>query len=197
MPGAQRSSFGNLTFDATLSATHNATSDITDFPVEEGSNPSDHIQPKAQVMSLDIIFSPIPLGAADPDGRGEAPADVGGGYARQQYERLLALQGQALTLMMPWKTMTNMAIQSISNPVSSVVDGFKVKVDFKQLRFVTSSSVRFERNVPTKVPRKPTGKKDQGKKAPTPETPELSSTLVNLTDYGGITDKMQSYNPLK
>lgn len=195
MSGPQRSSFGNITFDATLLATNVQSSEITDHPVETGANPSDHIRQKPETVALEIIFSPLPLGAADPDKRGEAKRNTGGGFARQQFDKFCALQGQALTLIMPWRKLDNMVIMSISTPVSAGLEGFRVRADFKQMRFVSSGSVRFNRTVPTKTT-KPTGKGEQGKKAPTPETPELrSSALKRLGDWGGVTTAGSGVQP--
>lgn len=187
MGSPQRTTYGNLAFDATLSANHNVSSDITEFPVEEGANPSDHIRIKAATISLDIIFTPLPLGENDPDNRGEAKRNPGVSYAGYQLQKFHDLQGQALPLVMPWRweAMANMAIASISTPVNAGMDGFKVTATFKQIRFVSSSSVRFERKVPTKVTQKPTVKPDQGKKTPSPESPQLTSIAKeNLNAWG-------------
>jgi len=183
MGSPQRTTYGDLSFDATLSANHVVTMEITDFPVEEGANPSDHIRTKPQTVSLDVVFSTIPLGSDDPDGRGEAPPNNNGGFARQQLERLHGMIGQALPLVMPWwKSLSNMAIASIGNPVTAAVDGFMVKVDFKQIRFVSSATTRFEKKVPTKIDKKPTVKSDQGKKLPTPESERNISHIASFTD---------------
>lgn len=185
--GPQRTTFGSLTFDATLMATNVQTSEITDHPVETGANPSDHIRQKPETVDLEIIFSPLQLGSGDPDRRGVARRNTGGGFARKQLDKFFDLQGQALTLIMPWRKIDNMVISSISTPVNAGLEGFKVRANFKQMRFVSSGSVRFNRTVPTKTT-KPTGKNEQGKKAPVPETPELrASAIKRFTDWTGGT----------
>lgn len=52
---------GNLTLDATLREQHTYRNDVTIFPVEEGANVSDHVQPQHPRLVISGLVSNTPL----------------------------------------------------------------------------------------------------------------------------------------
>ena len=45
----------------TLSESHNATNEVTEFPVEEGANISDHVRPGLKTVSLEVLITNTPI----------------------------------------------------------------------------------------------------------------------------------------
>jgi hypothetical protein len=50
-----------IVLDVSKEEDHEGTAEITDYPVEEGSNISDNSQPKPQIITLHAFFSSFPL----------------------------------------------------------------------------------------------------------------------------------------
>lgn len=87
---------GPLNFDATISESHDREADVTDYPVEEGSNVADHVRPRPWTLSLETFVSNQPIGSRDaqrqgltlpldsPDGSiGLSPQSLGLGVSSQ------------------------------------------------------------------------------------------------------------------
>ena len=51
----------NVSLDATLSQTHEATNTVTEHPVESGANMSDHIRPDLDTLAIEGIISNTPV----------------------------------------------------------------------------------------------------------------------------------------
>jgi len=53
-----------ITVDATMNETHSMEAEVTEHPVEQGANISDHIRPKLKRYTIDGIISNTPIGPA-------------------------------------------------------------------------------------------------------------------------------------
>lgn len=54
-----------LVLDAAFSNNLQASNDVTEHPIEKGSNPSDHIRPRAEEVQISGIISDTPVPTAD------------------------------------------------------------------------------------------------------------------------------------
>lgn len=70
----------NVSLDATLSQSHESTNTVTEHPVEDGANMSDHIRPDLDTLSLEGVISntPVFLPADNVDGAREIDVEVEG-----------------------------------------------------------------------------------------------------------------------
>lgn len=57
-----------VSFDQTRSEQHEATAEVTDHPVETGSNIADHVRPQPQTLTLEVFVTNTPIN--DAGGRG-------------------------------------------------------------------------------------------------------------------------------
>lgn len=115
---------GNLTFDVIEQEKPNFVNTITDKPVEDGANISDHIRNEPTVLNLKAIFS--------------------GDEAMDKYTELLDMKNSEE--LYPYSgglgTYKNLAIKSIS-PMkdASYGDGYECSIVLKQVRVVELKTV--------------------------------------------------------
>ena len=160
--GAEKS----LEFDATISDSHSSNAEITEHPIEDGANVSDHIRPGLDRVSLRIVISDNPIATpgdhatgatgtmgtvdlvgADGVKSGEARVLTFDGFlfrAKWVYEELLTLMsmGAPVGVITSLRDYESMAIESV-NPLRDVESGNALfaTVEFKQVRVVTSQVV--------------------------------------------------------
>ena len=138
----------SLQIDAVLTETHTITSAITDHPVEEGSNISDHSRPEPEQLQMDCLISNTPLSGTNevvklkPTGTSvSSVAKADDSRAKSAYEQLLALRdkGAVVTVLTSLREYTSMAIQSISIPrdVKSR-EALRFSVQLKKIRVVVN-----------------------------------------------------------
>lgn len=127
-----------LTLDASLEETHVGESEITDYPVEEGSNISDNSRPKPAQLTLHAFVSNWPL---------ETPfvqsptASSSRGRAAWQALNDFRIFGEPLTVRTTLALYTDMLIQSISAPrTAENTNGLEFTLTLKQI--FTASSKR-------------------------------------------------------
>lgn len=144
-----------IILDAAVSIRHTGTNEITDHPVEEGANISDHIRENPDRVTIQGIVSNTPISrtqalrAAEAFGvqfTSNAPPTPGGvpGYAENAYKQLLALKkGKVLTITTPKRTYQNMAIESLDVPEDAKQgDAVNFTVALKQIRVVANRTTK-------------------------------------------------------
>lgn len=148
---AQLDSIG---WDATVSESHDISNDITDHPVEDGGNVSDHIRGKPFYLTIEAAVSDKPID----------PGTIEPGRALAVYERLKALaKGQVFTVATGVGDYDSMAIESLSLPRSSTTGkALRLMLKLKQIRIVRTKVVQLRA---TSVPRAK-GKVKTGKQVP-------------------------------
>lgn len=150
-----------ITMHAVVSENHTLTNTITDHPVEEGFNVSDHSRPEPEVIQMDCRISNTPLSstsATEAVKAGEftvqtttAAADAAGaigdtdGYAFQQWRKLRDIR-DAGTLVKVSTTLgdyDSMGIQSITAPrTAKNYDAVSFSITFKKVRVVQNKLTR-------------------------------------------------------
>lgn len=98
---------GSVTVDATLSQEHTSAADVTDHPVEDGADVSDHVRVRAPRVRLTGVVSNTPLVASNFTGDDRAGAT---------WQDLLGLQhtGALIDVVTSLDTYDNMVIEELS-----------------------------------------------------------------------------------
>lgn len=162
-----------VAIDTTLSETHTGTNQVTDHPVESGSDISDHSRPDPDQLSMDILITDSPISQqqvarAIKQGtvtvQSTAPQATPG-RAEAAYQDLLKLKNQGILckVVAVKRTYTQMAILSVTEPVSAKdSNAVKMTVTFKKIRIVQN---KLTRTVVAKDPRAKT-KRHLGEQTP-------------------------------
>lgn len=126
---------GYVQFDASLAEQHRRESEITDYPIEQGANISDHVRPKPIIVQLLCIVSqtPIPFDISVPS------------ITRVEDARTKIIKWRDKGLMLNLFTFreyyTQMVIQAIEEDVDySNANDFEATISFKQ---ISTASVQF------------------------------------------------------
>jgi hypothetical protein len=200
----------SLTFDATVRDSHEATATITEHPIEEGANISDHVRKDLDRVTLSIVVSNTPIvspadhndGVAGtvqsvqltgPDGQELARAQVlvfDGGVTRVRsvYEELLDLleTGTRVNLLTSLRDYEGMAVKRVS-PIREAQSGdaLVATVELQELQVVSSEIVA------APEPREPRGNTGQERGRENTEDEDeagqslLAAGLDGLTNFFG------------
>jgi len=138
----------SLDLDVTQDETHEWSNDVTQFPVEIGSQITDHIQPMPDKLTISGMITNSAIGV-------KALSDLDGGDDRVQtaFDLLLKLKEDRvlLTVYTKHKIYTDMALKSVSLPRdASIGDSIKFKMEFVNVRLVDTQTV----NVPDGISKK-------------------------------------------
>lgn len=191
--------------DASPSEQHVGANTITDHPVEEGANISDHSRPEPDRVQIEAVVSNTPItpsqqlrtiqsGSVQFSSTSQVDVKIGAtdGYAQAAYDTLRQLKddGVLVTVVTSLRTYYSMAIESITVPRTAAnFDALVFSIQFKAIRVVKN---KLTRNVAAKDKR--VGKNKIG--AQTPQRTQVeSSTLLNMQEgaasrSGGFLDKL-------
>jgi hypothetical protein len=156
----------NYLIDCSISETHTFDADVTDYPVESGSNISDNIRPLPVQVDIEGLVSNTPIGLI----RDSRSTDVV--HSDDAYERLQRIRElrQPVTIMTSLRTFDNMALQSLVIPKGDHMDGLRFQAKFKQI-----ISVENKRTIRVSIP---IGSNKGGKAVTKPGTPYGSRILL-------------------
>jgi hypothetical protein len=168
-----------IEFDVVVSEAHDAEVEVTEHPVEQGANITDHARVKAEAVTLDALVSNTPL--ADSlrleNGQPKEFPWQAPGRAQDIYLQLRDLKDarQLVTVATQRGTYTNMVITRLSVPVTvETGEALRFTITLKQVRLVSTSTVK------TQMPQK----QKLGKQAATPtEEPRAKSLAAQLEDF--------------
>lgn len=161
---AKTNSFGqgavSLTLDASPMQSLRAQNDITDHPVEEGANISDHIRIVPEVVTIEGYITNAPF--TDPE-QNNANAVGIVGYAEDALTTLLDIResGQLVTVATELRTYKDMALKMLEVPYDlRTGDAMRFTATFKRVIQVATQTTQ------VKVQKEPkaNAKKDDGKK---------------------------------
>jgi len=164
----------SLDLDVTQDETHEWTNDVTQFPVEFGSQITDHIQPMPDKLTISGMITNSAIGET-------ALAELSGGDDRTQtaFDLLLKLKDDRvlLTVYTKFKIYTSMALKSVNLPRDAGVgDSIKFKMEFVNVRLVDTQTVdvppgiskKLDKKSGADVQKKTEPPKDAGKVEPKP-----------------------------
>ena len=126
--------------DVSLSETHDFESEVTEYPVESGSNVADNIRNKPIIVTMEGIVSNTPIGVLDSQTSTSAIARSSGIFpADDAYKRLLTIRDnrQPITISTSLDVFDNMVLQSLSVPrASGGADALHFTAKFIQITMV-------------------------------------------------------------
>lgn len=155
--GSVATQLDSVTFDATPTEQHDADTETTDSPVEQGVDVTDHARPKPRTLTLEAIVSeaPIPPPGSAP---GTAPDPQAPGTA---YQTLLHMRDNAtlLSVETSLESYDSMLLTHIG-VARKAADGksLRVQLGFKEIQVVSSQTVAIARTLPKTIPTAKVGK---------------------------------------
>jgi len=181
-----------LTLDACTSQSHGRESTVTDHPVEDGADISDHIRPEAKRLSITGVVSATPIKGALEVLAEALSAALTGGRTTKAFDRLeKAMADRELvtveTSLMVYK---DMAITSVTMPREVETGGdFVFSMELRQIRYATSETVIVPADAlgKPKPGAEPAQAKAQVQKTRDQATPAVNKGIGNKTDGGGLT----------
>jgi len=161
--------------DAMVTEEHAIESEVTDNPVESGSDFTDHVRLKPRRYVCEGVISDTPMGAlveirANQGGR---PSEM----ARAKFE-LITSRRTPITVVTSSKRYENMIMETINMPENvGIGEACRFRATFKQIRIVTNERT----TVPVSIPRA-AKKKNRGNKPAKPATPS-KKTYTGVKKY--------------
>ena len=139
-------SIGSVEIDASVSEIHSSSADITEFPVEDGSLITDHINKKPDVVQIEGYVSNTPIksltdifGLATFNSLGNLAQGISNDLAKKSYDKLLEIVegNELITIVTTLRTYENMAIESfIVNRSASDGDSLHFTAIARQITLV-------------------------------------------------------------
>lgn len=174
---------GDLTLDAELSETHERSAEVSEWPIEQGSDISDHRAILPEVVNIEGVVSSAPTSFAQIAGP-LAPLSIPEGF--RALEALFQLK-TVITVVTRLKVYENMVITRLSIPQNQDVgEAVYFTMELRNIRTVSTQRVAVE----PEAPEKSAPKTNQGKKPPKQSAPDLSqdpdSVLNQIEDFFGI-----------
>lgn len=183
--GSSFTSFENSTIsidlDVTQDEAHEWTNDVTLYPVEEGSQISDHIRPMPDKVTITGWITDAPINdteieqynQASDDGSAELPSRV---FTTFGLLHDLRDSRELITLYTRHKVYTNMALQSCNIPRNGAMgEALNFTLTFVNVRIVSTQTVDVPAGISKKLDKK-TGAAVQKKTQPT-KTPGAEQTV--------------------
>lgn len=138
-----------LALDCAISETHEAENQVTEHPVEQGSDVTDNSRPKPRTLKLDGFISGVPLGnPADPGdpffGAGQTYAPGQGGRAKAAFDLLNSLRDNStiFDVVTELHEYPNMTIRHLTFPREAVTgDSLRFTADLTAVVIVNSQTV--------------------------------------------------------
>ncbi len=134
--------------DVALSEQHEFESEVTEYPVESGSDVTDNVRPKPIMVTMECIVSNTPIGTIA-NIRANALAQPGGNNpgspADDAYAVMLKIRDdrEPVTIATSLQTFTNMVMKSLSIPrATGRGDELRFTAVFQQVTIVTNKRIQ-------------------------------------------------------
>lgn len=201
----QKASIDALTLDASVNETHDTDVDVTDFPVEQGANISDHRRRKPRTITVEGVVSNTPL----PDDGDPMNTVTSNGFtwnsrssadatrASTAYNTLLDLAdaSRLLTVVTSLQKYENMTITKLSVPRNaSIGQALRFTATLREIRVVRNDTVTINAKTTRAKP-----KVDQHKKptAPVDDRSRYLKFMETINSAGaGATPTERYYNAI-
>lgn len=198
----------SIVMDAVRTETHDLANTITDHPVEEGDNVSDHSRPEPDRVTMTCILTNTPLSTSDQTQkirRGEYTISSVGqergaigteGVAMASWKKLkdLRTKGTLVTVATTLGDYTTMGIVSISVPrAAKNYDGLEFTITFKKVRIVKNKLTQSVKSTDPASQRK----KKAGAQATKEAEVKPGSLVYNGADQlGGVNNGVKAVGSL-
>lgn len=185
---------GPIELSVTVRESHDQTADITDVPIENGSNISDHRHVKAPTLSLDgIISDAATTSTAEIDGRGRVvrrpnPKINSGLTAEEAYTDLVRLFNTAATfeVLTNVQLYKNMHFVRLSRERDKSTDStVAFTAELRQIETVTSATASAP-VAATKADKPKVAKTEKKGKQETRQTSKQNESTAHEVVYGGL-----------
>lgn len=159
----QRQVLDTIILDASVTELHESDADVTEFPVEEGSDITDNIRMLPKGLKVEAIITDFSL--AGPSGAGSKRAHASGfkGYAKGTYLTLEDYQekGTLIDVETGLKSYQNMVIKSLSTPrdAKTGTNAVRTTIILKRIIIAQSQTVVIKQADPKGQPSSPKGPK--------------------------------------
>lgn len=197
----KQAKIGGIAIDCVIEELHSYENEITQFPVEDGSQIADNRRPLPIRLRMSGIFSDTPVRVVESgDNTQFLNRDDGSGKSQVQFSEVLNIAGFAtegnieglkdtfelVTIVTGLRVYKNMAIASVSWPRNAQTGrSLRFNIDFVEIKqarisFVDLPAVRDVNNVDPNIESKAESKADQG----TNDTEEPTSSGSLLYESG-------------
>ncbi len=172
----------SVEFDASVDEDHTGENEVTDFPVEEGANVTDHSRPKPRLLTVHGFITGTPVSllniATPPSFKATRGKDA---WHKMEKWRT---EGTRISIVTTLVAYTSVLITRLSVPrKASNSDGIEFTISFKELRTVSSRLVP-KPTRPTKPPSSKVGGQPT-KDAEPPVEEKSSGILKSFSDAVG------------
>lgn len=138
-----------LELDLTLREGHDRSADVTDHPIEDSLDVTDHVKLKAQRYTIEGLITNTPFDKT-PDG----------GITQAAFDALDALVGRVVTVRTRFKVYENMVLEQLSIPRDKTGgESLRFTGSFKQIRKVSNLTATIGVDVPDAPTKKKLGPK--------------------------------------
>lgn len=178
---AVQETFEAIVFDASVSETHSKAVDVTDHPVEVGSDISDHVRKKPDELSVNVIVTNHPpillasLRATPISGFGDPSTRAEDAFA---FLESIHDAGKLVQFTTTFKVYRNMIITSLSIP-RDAARGNVADIQMSLREIIIATTLQVDPPVPTNASR--SSKQNLGNK-PKTVPPATSSGSTNSSD---------------
>ncbi len=124
--GQQRSEIGSIVVDAVIREVHENTSQVTENPVEEGADVTDHVRIMPKMLTMDCVISDTPLSLSVIRNISGAVGSVtelisGRTLSKDAYDKLVEIQElrEPITVVTGLKAYENMVLERLTTPRDS------------------------------------------------------------------------------
>jgi hypothetical protein len=146
----------SLDLDVTQDEIHEWNNDVTQFPVEIGSQITDHIQPMPDRITISGVISNSSIGEV-----ALGKINNGDDLVQDAFDLLRKLMDDRilLTVYTRYKVYTDMALKSCNIPAdASIGDSIKFKMEFVNVRLVNTQTIDVPDGISKKLDKKQGGK---------------------------------------
>lgn len=171
-------SVDSFTLDATLSQARDLDADVTDYPVEVGSDRTDHVRVKPEVYKLEVLVTDYPLPHSDASSV-PGQASRTDGRAQAIFDRFVRAQAKAdaVDVVAPNYSLSGYVVKTLSHTLTKENNKAAIKFTCTLRQIITATSQRVKLEIPkvNKAKAKETLGKQNGT---TPSAPEQSESLA-------------------
>jgi hypothetical protein len=176
----------SIALDAALREVHSGEVEVTEHPVEQGSNITDHTRPKPDRLTIDAIVTQRTrvveaFGVSFVSSSLEDSRQGAAGYAETAYAKLVELKdkGSPITVVTQIRTYDDMILTSLSVPRDSKTgDALLFTASFQRVILVKN---KLTRKVVSRDP-KVQPKNKTGKQAPKTDTSASKKSILKTLD---------------
>lgn len=161
----QQQVLDSIVLDASLSELHESDADVTEFPVEQGSDITDNVRLLPSGLKVEALITDFSLAGPSNSNAGTKRAHASGfaGYAKGTYAALEDYQAKATLVNVETglKSYQNMVIKSLSTPRDAHTgkNAVRTTIILKRILIAQSQSVVIKQSDPKGQPSSPKGNK--------------------------------------